>query len=64
MKTDLSPRANGLHGSYPLAYDLAVKASPRLKMFLLVLVIAPFWTSFLIRTCRGSAKSVPFGVIS
>ncbi len=36
--------------AYPLAYYLAVKASPRLKMFLLVLVIVPFWTSFLIRT--------------
>ncbi len=36
--------------AYPLAYYLAVKASPRLKMLLLVLVIVPFWTSFLIRT--------------
>ena len=36
--------------AYPLAYYLAVKASPRLKMILLVLVIVPFWTSFLIRT--------------
>ncbi len=39
-----------LLAAYPLAYYLAVKASPRLKMFLLVLVIVPFWTSFLIRT--------------
>ncbi len=36
--------------AYPLAYYLAVKDSPRLKMLLLVLVIVPFWTSFLIRT--------------
>ena len=36
--------------AYPLAYYLAVKASPRFKMFLLILVIVPFWTSFLIRT--------------
>ena len=36
--------------AYPLAYYLAVKASPRFKMFLLILVILPFWTSFLIRT--------------
>ena len=36
--------------AYPLAYFLAIKASPRLKMLLLVLVILPFWTSFLIRT--------------
>ena len=36
--------------AYPLAYFLAVKASPRTRMLLLVLVIVPFWTSFLIRT--------------
>ena len=36
--------------AYPLAYYLAVKASPRVKTMLLVLVIVPFWTSFLIRT--------------
>ncbi len=36
--------------AYPLAYYLAVKASPRFKMILLILVIVPFWTSFLIRT--------------
>jgi len=36
--------------AYPLAYYLAVKASPRAKTMLLVLVILPFWTSFLIRT--------------
>ncbi|MFQ5983360.1 MAG: ABC transporter permease [Woeseiaceae bacterium] len=36
--------------SYPLAYYLAVKASRRTKLLLLVLVIVPFWTSFLIRT--------------
>ncbi len=36
--------------AYPLAYYLAVKASPRLKTMLLVMVILPFWTSILIRT--------------
>ena len=36
--------------AYPLAYFLAITASPRLKMLLLVPVILPFWTSFLIRT--------------
>ena len=36
--------------AYPLAYYLAVKASPRWKLMLLVLVIVPFWTSLLIRT--------------
>jgi spermidine/putrescine transport system permease protein len=36
--------------AYPLAYYLAVLASARAKILLLILVILPFWTSFLIRT--------------
>ena len=36
--------------AYPLAYYLAVLAGARAKIFLLILVILPFWTSFLIRT--------------
>ena len=36
--------------AYPLAYFLAVKADPRWKTILLVLVIVPFWTSILIRS--------------
>lgn len=36
--------------AYPLAYQLAVKTSPRWKTILLVLVIVPFWTSILIRS--------------
>jgi len=36
--------------AYPLAYYLAVKAGARVKLLLLILVIVPFWTSFLIRT--------------
>jgi len=36
--------------AYPLAYYLAVRASPRLRTALLVMVIVPFWTSILIRT--------------
>jgi len=36
--------------AYPLAYFLAVRADPKLKTLLLVLVIVPFWTSILIRT--------------
>ena len=36
--------------AYPLAYFLAIKASPRWRLYLLILVIVPFWTSFLIRT--------------
>ena len=36
--------------SYPVAYYIALKANARLKDILLVLVVIPFWTSFLIRT--------------
>jgi spermidine/putrescine transport system permease protein len=36
--------------AYPLAYFLAVRAGPRWKTILLVLVIVPFWTSILIRS--------------
>lgn len=36
--------------AYPLAYFLAVKVSPKYRLFLLVLVILPFWTSILIRS--------------
>jgi len=31
---------------YPLAYFLALKASARSRLFLMILVIVPFWTSF------------------
>jgi spermidine/putrescine transport system permease protein len=40
--------------AYPLAYAIAFKAG-RWKNFLLVLVIAPFFTSFLLRTLSWSA---------
>ncbi len=36
--------------SYPLAYMIAFKVSTKLRPLLLVLIIAPFFTSFLIRT--------------
>jgi spermidine/putrescine transport system permease protein len=36
--------------AYPLAYYLAIKANPRIKTTLLVMIIVPFWTSILIRT--------------
>ena len=36
--------------AYPLAYMIAFKVSARVRPILLVLVIAPFFTSFLIRT--------------
>jgi spermidine/putrescine transport system permease protein len=38
-----------LLGAYPVAYWLGVKVSPRWRNALLVLVILPFWTSFLVR---------------
>ncbi len=36
--------------AYPLAYFLAVRASPKWRTILLILVIVPFWTSILIRS--------------
>ncbi len=39
-----------LVAAYPVAYFLAVKVTGRLKMFLLIMVIVPFWSSFLLRT--------------
>jgi len=35
---------------YPVAYTLALRVSKRWKSMLLMLVVIPFWTSFLIRT--------------
>ena len=35
---------------YPVAYTIALRASARLRSALLMLVVIPFWTSFLIRT--------------
>jgi spermidine/putrescine transport system permease protein len=36
--------------AYPLAYAIAVKASPRWRLLLLFAVVAPFFTTYLIRT--------------
>ena len=36
--------------AYPVAYMIALRVSPRWKSALLLLVVIPFWTSFLIRT--------------
>lgn len=36
--------------AYPVAYFLAVKASPRHRLLLVSLVVVPFWTSLLVRT--------------
>lgn len=35
---------------YPLAYFIARRRDPRLRMVLLFLVLLPFWTNFLVRT--------------
>jgi spermidine/putrescine transport system permease protein len=35
--------------AYPMAYFLAVKVSPKWRVMLLILVMAPFWTSQLLR---------------
>ena len=52
-----------LVAAYPLAYFLAVRAGPRARLALLVLIILPFWTSFLLRTYAWivilSAKGLP-----
>jgi spermidine/putrescine transport system permease protein len=36
--------------AYPVAYYLAIKASPKYRMLLVSLVVVPFWTSMLVRT--------------
>jgi spermidine/putrescine transport system permease protein len=36
--------------AYPLAYAIAVKANPRWRLLLLFAVVAPFFTTYLIRT--------------
>jgi spermidine/putrescine transport system permease protein len=38
-----------LLGAYPVAYWLGIRVTPRWRNALLVLVILPFWTSFLVR---------------
>lgn len=49
--------------AYPLAYFLAMRASPRWRTMLLILVIVPFWTSILIRSYAWiflmSGKGIP-----
>ena len=36
--------------AYPFAYTIARMANPRLRGLLLILVMVPFWTNFLVRT--------------
>ena len=48
---------------YPLAYAIAFKAG-RWKYFMLVLVIAPFFTSFLLRTLAWRTILSDHGFVS
>ena len=48
---------------YPLAYFMATRAGPR-KTTLLLLIIVPFWTSFLIRTYAWETILDSDGVLS
>jgi spermidine/putrescine transport system permease protein len=48
---------------YPLAYFLATRATVR-KTTLLLMIIVPFWTSFLIRTYAWETILDPEGVLS
>ncbi len=49
--------------SYPLAYMIAFKVQPKTRPFLLVLIIAPFFTSFLIRTLAWTTILSDDGVV-
>src|SRR5690606_41836575 len=35
---------------YPLAFFISRRRDPRVRLFLLFLVLLPFWTNFLVRT--------------
>jgi spermidine/putrescine transport system permease protein len=48
----------------PVAYFMAMKASPRLRSILLLLVIIPFWMSFFIRTSAWRIVMAPNGFLS
>jgi spermidine/putrescine transport system permease protein len=49
---------------YPVAYALALRVSARWRSALLMLVVIPFWTSFLIRTYAWMAILRAEGVIN
>ncbi|KAB7746286.1 ABC transporter permease subunit [Nostocoides sp. F2B08] len=48
----------------PMAYWMAVKVSPNRRVFLLALVIVPFWTNFLVRTIGWQVILAPEGWLS
>jgi spermidine/putrescine transport system permease protein len=50
--------------SFPMAYYLAILAPARRRTLLVALVVAPFWTSFLIRTYAWMILLRPEGLIN
>jgi spermidine/putrescine transport system permease protein len=48
--------------SYPVAYYIAVVASPRWRSLLLIAVAVPFWTSFVIRASAWKMILWPIGL--
>ena len=50
--------------AYPLAYFLVFLVGPRLRMLLLFVLVAPFWTSFMIRAFAWQLVLSDSGVIA
>ncbi len=50
--------------AYPLSYFLVFLIGPRLRMFLLFVLVAPFWTSFMIRAFAWQLVLSDSGVIA
>ncbi|MBI1383766.1 MAG: ABC transporter permease subunit [Rhizobiales bacterium] len=50
--------------AYPLAYFLAFEVSPRMRVLLLFILVAPFWTSFTIRAFSWQLVLADSGVIA
>ncbi len=48
----------------PVAYYVAIKASPRMRNILLVLIIVPFWMSFFVRTLAWRIVLATNGLVS
>lgn len=48
----------------PVAYFMAIKAGPKLRALMLLLVIVPFWMSFFIRTSAWRIVLAPNGFLS
>ncbi len=49
--------------AYPLAYFMATRTSQRLRAILLVLVMIPFWSNFLVRTYAWRVLLSPDGIV-